>query len=70
STFGLAPMVGVYCLLEAGGSGLNLANSPLLALLVIFAVGAIIGAFNCGHELFLVHAAFLDDFLAANPDLY
>ncbi|MGO6901379.1 hypothetical protein ACCS96_13215, partial [Rhizobium ruizarguesonis] len=46
STFGLAPMVGVYCLLEAGGSGLNLANSPLLALLVIFAVGAIIGAFN------------------------
>ncbi|NKK97430.1 ABC transporter permease [Rhizobium leguminosarum bv. viciae] len=59
STFGLAPMVGVYCLLEAGGSGLNLANSPLLALLVIFAVGAIIGAFNGLLVIYLRFNAFI-----------
>ncbi|MGR9202319.1 ABC transporter permease [Rhizobium leguminosarum] len=59
STFGLAPMVGVYCLLEAGGSGLNLANSPLLALIVIFAVGAFIGAFNGVLVIYLRFNAFI-----------
>lgn len=59
STFGLAPMVGVYCVLDAGGSGLDLAGSPILALLVIFAVGALIGAFNGVLVIYLRFNAFI-----------
>jgi simple sugar transport system permease protein len=59
STFGLAPMVGVYFFLEAGGSGLNLTNSPLLSLPAIFAVGAFIGAFNGLLVIYLRFNAFI-----------
>lgn len=59
STFGLAPMVGVYCLLDSGGSGLGLANSPLLALIVIFLVGAFIGALNGVLVIYLKFNAFI-----------
>ncbi|AZO34091.1 MAG: ABC transporter permease [Mesorhizobium sp.] len=59
STFGLAPMVGVYCLLDAGGSGLNLAGSPFLALIAIFLTGAVIGAFNGILVVYLKFNAFI-----------
>ncbi|MER8631573.1 ABC transporter permease [Mesorhizobium opportunistum] len=59
STFGLAPMVGVYCLLDAGGSGLNLADSPFLALVTIFLTGALIGAFNGILVVYLKFNAFI-----------
>ncbi len=35
STFGLAPMLGVYCFLDVSGGSLGLTNSPTLALMAI-----------------------------------
>ena len=59
STFGLAPMIGVYCFLEADGGSLGMANSPVLALLAIFATGAIIGALNGVLVVYLKFNAFI-----------
>jgi simple sugar transport system permease protein len=46
SIFGLAPMVAAYCFLQVAGGSLGLMNSPIVAFLAVFVVGAIIGAFN------------------------
>ena len=59
STFGLAPMLGVFCLLNVEGGGIGLANSPGLALISIFCVGAIIGAFNGVLVIYLKFNAFI-----------
>lgn len=59
STFGLAPMVGVYCFLAVDGGSLGLANSPILALLAIFVVSAAIGGLNGVLVVFLKFNAFI-----------
>ena len=59
STFGLAPMLGVFCFLEVPGGSLGLANSPTLALLAIFVVAALIGAFNGVLVVYLKFNAFI-----------
>lgn len=59
STFGLAPMLGVYCFLDVSGGTLGLAHSPILALLAIFASGAVIGALNGILVIYLKFNAFI-----------
>jgi simple sugar transport system permease protein len=59
STFGLAPMVGVYAFLEVQGGSLGLTNSPFLALVAIAVVAGLIGAFNGALVVFLRFNAFI-----------
>ena len=59
STFGLAPMLGVYCFLDVSGGSLGLTSSPTLALLAIFASGAVIGALNGVLVIYLRFNAFI-----------
>ncbi|TIM28641.1 MAG: ABC transporter permease [Mesorhizobium sp.] len=59
STFGLAPMLGVFCFLQVDGGSLGLANSPVLALIAIFAIAAAIGAFNGVLVVYLKFNAFI-----------
>ncbi|NUX57645.1 ABC transporter permease [Paraburkholderia youngii] len=59
STFGLAPMVGVFIFLHVDGGGLGLVDSPVLALLAIFALAALIGAFNGVLVVYLKFNAFI-----------
>lgn len=59
STFGLAPMVGVFCFLAVDGGSLGLANSPVLALVAIFVVSAAIGGLNGVLVVFLKFNAFI-----------
>jgi simple sugar transport system permease protein len=59
STFGLAPMLGVYCFLDVSGGTLGLTNSPTLALMAIFASGAVIGALNGVLVIYLRFNAFI-----------
>ena len=59
STFGLAPMLGVFCFLNVDGGSLGLANSPFLALIGIFAAGAIIGVLNGVLVIYLRFNAFI-----------
>jgi simple sugar transport system permease protein len=59
STFGLAPMLGVFSFLQVQGGSLGLADSPLLALVAIFAVAAVIGAFNGTLVVYLKFNAFI-----------
>jgi simple sugar transport system permease protein len=46
STFGLAPMVGAWLISSETIGGLGLGLSPALALVVVFAIGALVGLFN------------------------
>jgi len=59
STFGLAPMLGVFCFLKVDGGSLGLANSPLLALIAIFVAGAAIGTMNGILVVYLKFNAFI-----------
>jgi simple sugar transport system permease protein len=59
STFGLAPMLGVFCFLQVDGGSLGLSNSPVLALIAIFAIAAAIGAFNGVLVVYLKFNAFI-----------
>jgi simple sugar transport system permease protein len=59
STFGLAPMVGVYVFLEVQGGSLGVTNSPFLALVAIAVVAALIGAFNGALVVYLRFNAFI-----------
>ena len=59
STFGLAPMLGVFCFMQVQGGSLGLTDSPVLALLAMFAVAAAIGAFNGALVVYLKFNAFI-----------
>jgi simple sugar transport system permease protein len=59
STFGLAPMIGVYCFLEVDGGSLGIMNSPIVSLVAIFVLGAIIGALNGALVVYLKFNAFI-----------
>jgi simple sugar transport system permease protein len=59
STFGLAPMLGVFCFLNVDGGSLGLTNSPFLALIGIFAAGAVIGVLNGVLVIYLRFNAFI-----------
>lgn len=59
STFGLAPMVGVFMFLHVDGGALGWGDSPVVALLAIFALAAVIGAFNGVLVVYLKFNAFI-----------
>lgn len=59
STFGLAPMAGVYVFLQVQGGSLGLTNSPTLALAAIAIISAVIGAFNGALVVYLRFNAFI-----------
>jgi simple sugar transport system permease protein len=59
STFGLAPMVGAFLFLSLDGTALGLLDSPVAALVAIFVVGAVIGAFNGLLVVYLRFNAFI-----------
>src|SRR3954447_16790566 len=59
STFGLAPMVGAFLFLDVSGGSLGLLNSPIVALVAIFVVGAFIGVVNGFLVVYLKFNAFI-----------
>ncbi len=59
SIFGLAPMVAAFLFLSLSGNTLGLLDSPLLALVSVFVIGALIGAFNGFLVVYLKFNAFI-----------
>src|SRR5205823_12841606 len=47
SIYGLAPMVGAWLIVSTDGHGLGTEWSPALGILVVLAIGAAVGLFNC-----------------------
>ena len=46
STYGLAPMIGAWLIVSKDGQGLGTQWNPYLGILIVLAVGLVIGAFN------------------------